>query len=160
MKVLDNIKFIKQIENGCCPASINIALDYYDERISLNQDECLRQLSSIGSSFFKATEKLFNSDTRYNTTYNFEELNTQSKEDWESKVKSYIDDNIPVIISTHSFKEDGSDNYHITVIYGYAGAKLYEMCPTNGSNLISLSDKLVNYGYGGTDLLIITKNEV
>lgn len=156
MKILAGVEFIEQINDGCCPASVNIVLDYYQKGIRINQHDYLNKMSEYSlknnCSLFKSSEYIFNFDHQYNQLFQFTSENTSSKIEWEEKVKGYIDVNIPVIISTIKADLIG---YHITVIFGYDNDNLCEMCPTNGQSIINIENKLINYQHGGTDLLII-----
>lgn len=154
MNIIQNIRFIQQIDNGCCPASINIVLDYYKKGIRLNQELILTEFKKYQGSLFERSESFFNQNIDFNHEFRFKKIDTINEKDWENTVKKYINEGTPVIISTPVSKT----SYHITVIFGYFENILFELCPTYGYKNIYISDKLANYtSIGGTDLLIIEK---
>ena len=156
MKILQNIAFIRQIHNGCCPASVNIVLDYYEKGIRIDQKDYYEQLDDYSkrnsTPFFKSAESVFGKAFSIGDKFQFTSENTSTRMEWEGKVKGLIEEGIPVIISTVN---ENLYSYHITVIYGFENDLLYEMCPTDGPVTIKLSEKLKNFEKGGTDLLII-----
>lgn len=155
---LQNIKFIKQEIDCCCPASIEIVLRYYGYQGEYNQIHFLNLLNhySISNklSFFQTVNAIY---PAYYNNYSFKELNFISYQEWQNNLISYLNCNIPVIISSNN-KNGG---YHISVIYGYTikndSFVFYEVCPELGFKVNDFNDKKDDFGNNGTDLLIITK---
>jgi len=99
---LPNIKFIVQIANGCCPAAINIVLQYYGNNEEYVQETYLNLLGDYSKandelSFFKSAKCVYSTKFK---GYNFECFDFHNLSEWKNNVKSYLDDEIPVIISS------------------------------------------------------------
>lgn len=65
-KILQNIRFIQQVDNGCMPASINIVLDYYMKGIILNQELWKTKLRNSGNDNLESMSNLFKNENDFN----------------------------------------------------------------------------------------------